>query len=245
LTEGERARTFESSKKLVEQAETAKERIAQDLRNSSKPGPKTEGPSRREVARAMDVPEATLRVAEQHVEAVEHWPFMREKEWRQSHVLAVKESLEKLPEPERARRFESSKKVVEQAKKAAEVSSHSGSKPQPSEKGGRFRLTLRLNLCCCASGRAGRVSANCPSRGNPASWSGHLAAAIRQFLDPALQLEPQRQWRKTVLATLAREAAFLLFGCHEDLRVNVTPPATGNRMIMPLSYLFCAENILN
>jgi len=96
LTERERARTFAASKKLVENAKKAKEVIADEVRNSSKPGPKTEGPSRREVAAALGLDEKLMRRAEQHLETASTFPWMQGNNWKQSDVLAVREHLEEM-----------------------------------------------------------------------------------------------------------------------------------------------------
>lgn len=105
FTERERARRFESSKKLVAQAKRAGEVISGQ--SPDKPIPRGHQPkygvAREEVAEALNIDEKTLRKAEQHVETAERFPFMQGAKWRQSHVLAVRERLEELPEPEQAK----------------------------------------------------------------------------------------------------------------------------------------------
>jgi hypothetical protein len=98
LTEGERARTFKSSQTLLERAKQAVERHENNSGGvpELKRGPKPKaGVSRDEIAADLGVSEKAFRRAEQHVETVEHWPFMRD--WRQSQVLAVREAFERVP----------------------------------------------------------------------------------------------------------------------------------------------------
>jgi ParB/RepB/Spo0J family partition protein len=101
LTEAERARTFAANKRQIATASRAKEKIAAECRNSAKSGPKTNGPSRREIANAVGVSERTLRRAEQHVATAEQFPFMQSGKWRQSDVLRIRERIMELPEEER------------------------------------------------------------------------------------------------------------------------------------------------
>ena len=95
LTEGERARTFESAKKLVERAKQAGEVSPQSAGKPQSGRPSKYGKSKPEIAADLAVSEDTLERAERHVETVEHWPFMRD--WRQSQVLAVREAFELVP----------------------------------------------------------------------------------------------------------------------------------------------------
>lgn len=101
LTEGEKARTFASSKRLVEKAKRAAEVLAQSAPKASTGGRPSQPASTRAVAEAVGVERRTIDRAEQHVATVERYPFMESQHWRQSHVLAVNEHLEKLPEEER------------------------------------------------------------------------------------------------------------------------------------------------
>jgi ParB family chromosome partitioning protein len=103
LTEGERARTFESSQRIVRTAKRA-EQVLGGI--PPKPvGPKGGRPSnpasKEAVAEAVGISRRSLLEAEQHVETAERFPWMKGSEWRQSHVLAVREQMEKLPESER------------------------------------------------------------------------------------------------------------------------------------------------
>ena len=95
FTQAERERTFEKSKQMVEDSKTADEAISLAGKEKTKNprGRKRKGKStKKDIAEAMGVSEATLIHAEQHVEFAERYPFM--KSWRQSGVLAVKERLE-------------------------------------------------------------------------------------------------------------------------------------------------------
>jgi ParB/RepB/Spo0J family partition protein len=101
LTEGERARTFPSSKRVLEKVHQAAEVISNaQLEKHSRGRPSKSGVSKAELAEAVGVSHAAITRAEQHVETAERFPWMQGGEWRQSHVLAVRESLEKLPESE-------------------------------------------------------------------------------------------------------------------------------------------------
>ena len=87
--------------------------------------PKTQNPKggrpvkgeapREEVAAGLNISERTLKRAEQHVETVEHWPFMRD--WKQSQVLAVREAFELVQEVGRAGEDGSRNSGAERARK--------------------------------------------------------------------------------------------------------------------------------
>ena len=104
LTDWERKRTFASSKKLVEQAKTAAEVMAHSGPKPNQSGTKGGRPSQpdstRAIASALGTSMQSIERAEQHVETAEKFPFMQGNSWRQSNVLAVRESLEALPEAE-------------------------------------------------------------------------------------------------------------------------------------------------
>lgn len=102
LTEAERKRTFAASKKLVDNAKRAADVLSiVDKTPNPKGGRPTKGSASQEsVAEALGVSRGTVSNAEQHVATAERFPFMQTAAWRQSHVLAVGEALEKLPEPE-------------------------------------------------------------------------------------------------------------------------------------------------
>jgi ParB family chromosome partitioning protein len=101
LTERERARRFESSKKLVENAKRAAEVSPQSADKPSGGRPAQYGKPKPEVAADLGVSEDTLVRAEQHVATAEQFPFMKGSQWKQSDVLRVRERLEGLPAPER------------------------------------------------------------------------------------------------------------------------------------------------
>jgi hypothetical protein len=101
LNDRERARTFKSSQKLIDNAKKAAEVSGHDVQKPHGGRPSTYGKPLPEVADDLGVDERTLRRAEQHVQLAQAYPFMQGADWRQSHVLAMGETLEKLPEPER------------------------------------------------------------------------------------------------------------------------------------------------
>lgn len=101
LTEGERERSFESSKRIVEKGKQAEVILSESVKNSApKRGrgrpPKAAVPQQA-IADAIDVPRTTLDEAKQHVETATEIPVMQKPGWRQSHVLAVREQIEDLP----------------------------------------------------------------------------------------------------------------------------------------------------
>jgi ParB family chromosome partitioning protein len=100
LTERERTRTFESSKKLVENAKRAVEVLAQSAPKVSTGGRPAEPASTRAVAEALGIDRRTVDRAEQHVETAERFPFMQAGKWRQSDVLRIRERIAELPEEE-------------------------------------------------------------------------------------------------------------------------------------------------
>jgi len=102
LTEQERHRTFALSKKVAEQAQTAKEVLSRvDKTPNPKGGrPPKEDVPERVVAEALGASRQGVRRAEQHVSLAERYPFMQGKGWRQSNVLAVGEELEHIPKAE-------------------------------------------------------------------------------------------------------------------------------------------------
>lgn len=104
LTDGERGRTFEASKKLVENAKKA----AGILENNSPEigrrgrGHPPKAASARAVAAALGVDRTDVRRAKQQVEAAERFPWMQGKAWRQAHVLAIREQMKGINEHEQA-----------------------------------------------------------------------------------------------------------------------------------------------
>lgn len=101
LTEGEKARTFASSKRLIEKAKKAGEVSRQSGGKPQGGRPSKYGKPKDELAKDLAVSERTIDRAEEHVATVGKYPFMESQHWRQSHVLAVNEHLEKLPGEER------------------------------------------------------------------------------------------------------------------------------------------------
>jgi hypothetical protein len=100
LTEGERARTFQSSKRLVEKAKRAAEVSPRGAAKPQGGRPPKYGKSKDEIADDLAIGKDTLERAEQHVATAERYPFLQGKGWRQRHVLHVQDCLEKLPEEE-------------------------------------------------------------------------------------------------------------------------------------------------
>ena len=92
-------RTFESSKKLIENAKQAGEVLAQSASKVSTGG-RPEPASTRAVAEALGIDRRTVDRAEQHVETAERFPFMQAGKWRQSDVLRIRERIAELPEEE-------------------------------------------------------------------------------------------------------------------------------------------------
>jgi hypothetical protein len=90
---------------VLEQAKQAAEILS--AQSADKPKSRGQQPkhgvARSYIADTIGVSETALRKAEQHVETAEEFPFMKAGTWRQSHVLAVREQIEKLPEPERGK----------------------------------------------------------------------------------------------------------------------------------------------
>jgi hypothetical protein len=102
LTEREKARRFSSSKRIVEQAKKVAEVISTTSEEKDKRGRKsTHGVPKEEIAKSLNTSVGNLVRAEQHVETAEAFPFMQGNTWRQSNVLAVRETLEVLPAEER------------------------------------------------------------------------------------------------------------------------------------------------
>lgn len=90
----------EQSRKRMEQVDIAAKVISVDSAEITGPGrpTKKEAPLS-QIAELIGIPEATIRAAENHVAAVDTYPFMED--WRQYHALEAKEALDKLPEEER------------------------------------------------------------------------------------------------------------------------------------------------
>lgn len=102
FTEKERGRTFKAAKKVVDDAKKAKTVLAQTGPKPSgvKGGRPKEAASTRSVADAIGETRQSVERAEQQVDLAEKFPFMQGPDWRQSHVLAVGEALEHIPEEE-------------------------------------------------------------------------------------------------------------------------------------------------
>jgi ParB family transcriptional regulator, chromosome partitioning protein len=100
LTDAERARTFKSSKKLVENKQKAAEVLARNGPKVSTGGRPADPTSTRAIADALGTSRQSIERAEQHVETAERFPFMQGAAWRQSHVLAVREKVAELPATE-------------------------------------------------------------------------------------------------------------------------------------------------
>lgn len=105
FTEHERRRTFDASKRMIEDVRRVGQILSTDSVDKPKPrghAPK-HGVAKAAVADALGIAATTITEAEHHVETAEKFPFMQGRDWRQSHVLAVRETLEDLPAPERDR----------------------------------------------------------------------------------------------------------------------------------------------
>lgn len=68
----------------------------------SKTGPKPSPDSEARVAERLGLPRMTLNDAKHQVETAEAYPFMQNPDWKQSHVLAARQSLHQIAEPDRA-----------------------------------------------------------------------------------------------------------------------------------------------
>ena len=109
LTARELRRTFKASRQIVDDAQRVSELISSEsdqIKNTdSNPkgaGRKPKGTvSKANIAQFLGTSKTALIESEQHVETAEKFPFMQADQWRQSHVLAVREGLEALPEQER------------------------------------------------------------------------------------------------------------------------------------------------
>jgi ParB-like chromosome segregation protein Spo0J len=102
LTEAERTRTFESSRRLIENAKRAGRVISSAAEEKDARGRKAAlGAPKEEIAEALDIGVASLVRAEQHVETAQQFSFMQSGTWRQSDVLRIRERIAELPEEER------------------------------------------------------------------------------------------------------------------------------------------------
>ena len=100
FTARERRRTFDTAKQLVEDAKKAEGILAQlGPEKTGKRGQPKKPASTRAIAAAVGTTRQDIERAAQHVETATMFPFMQS--WRQSEVLAVRETLEDLPEEER------------------------------------------------------------------------------------------------------------------------------------------------
>jgi hypothetical protein len=102
LTEGERARSFESSKKILNTAAKAAELIsvAPTEKPKARGRPPKHAVSREEIAEASGISIQTLRGAEQHIETAERFPWMQGEAWRQTDVLKFRAHLQRIPAKE-------------------------------------------------------------------------------------------------------------------------------------------------
>ena len=96
LTERERARTFASSQKLLQNARSAVEVSGHSVQKPQGGRPPTHGKPLPEIAKDLGIDEKTLRRAQQHVETATTYPWMQGNQWRQSDVLAVREHLDEM-----------------------------------------------------------------------------------------------------------------------------------------------------
>ena len=103
FTERERGRTFKAAKQIVEDVRKAEEVLGQNAQKPKPAGPKGGRPQKAitkdAVAEAVGETRRTVERSKKQVALAEQYPFMQA--WKQSHVLAVGEALEKLPESER------------------------------------------------------------------------------------------------------------------------------------------------
>jgi ParB family chromosome partitioning protein len=103
LTDGERMRTFESSRRLIENAKRAGQVISSAAEEKDARGRKANlGAPKEQIAEALDIGVASLVRAEQHVETARQFAFMQAGRWRQSDVLRIRERIAELPAEERA-----------------------------------------------------------------------------------------------------------------------------------------------
>lgn len=95
----------EKSRDVVKAAELARE-VDQSSRSESdqqdrKPQHREKPGSDRRVSELTGIPKTTIKDAEKHVAAVDAYPFLEEKGWKQYHAMEAAEALDKLPEEER------------------------------------------------------------------------------------------------------------------------------------------------
>jgi hypothetical protein len=103
LEENERRKrltAYERSREMVERAAQVRSELVSVPPIASKPGPKPkDGVSERDIAEALGVDHATVRLAEHHVAAVDRYPELLN--LPQSQAIATARELDTLPEPER------------------------------------------------------------------------------------------------------------------------------------------------
>lgn len=102
FTDRERRRTFTVSKRFLDDARKAGEVLSAKSADKKKPrGHKpAHGVAKKEIAEVLGVSETAIREAEKHVETAEQFPFMQRPDWRQYHVLEVRELLNDFPQSE-------------------------------------------------------------------------------------------------------------------------------------------------
>jgi ParB family transcriptional regulator, chromosome partitioning protein len=103
FTDRERRRTFQASKRVLEDAKKAGAILSKN--SLDKPKPRGQSPKygvpKGAVAEVLSISHATITEAEQHIDTAEQFPFMQRADWRQYHVLEARELVNQFPESER------------------------------------------------------------------------------------------------------------------------------------------------
>lgn len=94
---------YERSKVTVRRAEIAerieeKELCADSAQKPKRKRGRPKSASRRAAAERLDVPEATIRLAEEHVTAAEKYPFLQDKRWNQKAATEMGKLLDEIGE---------------------------------------------------------------------------------------------------------------------------------------------------
>ncbi len=96
----------ERSRKLKQLVDVAEQVIAAEVSTESVESHVGGRPPKRavpedKIAEHIGIPKQTIRDAEKHVAAVDQYPFLEERGWKQYHAMEAAEALDKLPEDER------------------------------------------------------------------------------------------------------------------------------------------------
>jgi hypothetical protein len=92
---------FEASEAAVGAARLAREVALVEFRGDSPRNPGRPQGGRKGAARRIGISEKSIREAERHVALAGQYTFMKESAWKQAHVIAAGDMLQKLPDTER------------------------------------------------------------------------------------------------------------------------------------------------